>query len=739
MDKTRSLGHKLTMENLRPSDNLCLIYENSDEQNECVFSFINAGLGQNERILYITTTENQTKILQFLDSKGLKTDNLIRQNQLFMLGNKASQNCIHSGFVELFDEQYKKTISLGFPGLRILIESNHYFNDPDQKENLLERIAITAAFLEDKNCILLCQYDKKLTDPGILFQVIKTHPILILGNEMFRNFYYIGASELRKDDAVQKEIEKWIQQLKDYKLYAASLQESERKLSTLIDNLPGAAYRCLNDRNYTMFFLSNGIKKLTGYNPKELINNKFLSYNDTIHPDDRRYVWETIQDAVKKKKPFQLTYRIIGKDGGETWIWEQGRLVDEYHNGTGILEGLLTDITEQKKIEKEALQAKQKAEESDRLKSAFLANMSHEIRTPLNGILGFTELISQDGISTEHKERYKNIINSSAQQLLTIINDILDISKIDSKQLKINKTSVNLGSIIDEVSEKTKFERRRLNKEHIDFILNIPPDFEETFIITDENRIKQILMNLLNNAFKFTFNGSVEFGYRFERSRKKGVEKNVVFFINDTGIGIPERTQKYIFERFRQAEGIPTKNPGGTGLGLSICKGLTDLLGGRIKLSSRPGEGTSVVVTFPMIFAEQEQDIPEFIEKYGNKLSGKKVLLVEDNEINRIFFSEVLKDRTKSLLIAKNGTEGLQILKNEKDIDLALIDIKLPDISGLEIIRKIKAMNKNIPVIAQTAYANASEIDKCYNAGCDAYLPKPINKGDLFIVINRLL
>lgn len=739
MGQNKSLGHKLSMDNLKPSDNLCLIYNNTKERQNCILSFLESGLKRNERFLYVSDASNEIKISQFLKQKGIDTPSLIKEHKLFFFVQDESKDCIANGFHDLFNKEYKKTMDLGFKGLRIAVESTNYFNAPSQEKELIEGIAAINAFLDKKQCILLCQYDKKLTDPKILLQVIKTHPILILDSEIFRNFYYIGATDLLKEDATQKEIDQWIRQLKDYKLYAASLQESERKMSTLIDNLPGAAYRCLNDRNYTMLYMSHGIKKLSGYSPKELINNKFLSYNDLIHPDDRKKVWDTIQEAVHKNKPFQITYRIIGKDGGETWVWAQGRLVEEFENGTGALEGLLTNITIQKTIEKELREAKQRAEESDHLKSSFLANMSHEIRTPLNGILGFTELLSQQGISKENREKYKGIINSSAEQLLTIINDILDISKIDSKQIKLNKTSVNLGTVIDEISEKAKYERKRLKKEHVAFSLDIPSDFEETFIITDENRIKQILMNLLNNAFKFTFNGKVEFGYRFEKSRKKNIDKNVVFFVTDTGIGIPGDAQKYMFQRFRQAEDISAKNPGGTGLGLSICKGLTDLLGGTIKLVSNPGEGTTVNVTFPMILAEQDRNIPEFIDKYGNKLNGKTVLLVEDNEITRIFFKEVLKDKAKSLLIAKNGSEGLQILKQNKNIDLALIDIKLPDFSGLEIIRKIKSSGRDIPVIAQTAYANAYEIDQCYNAGCDAYLPKPINKGDLFIVINRLI
>ncbi|MBU2650112.1 MAG: response regulator [Bacteroidetes bacterium] len=738
MKENESIGRTLGINSLKPQDHLCLIYNNLHEKYQWVSSYFKDGLNKKEKLIYITLPELFDKTVASLKKTGLPIDTLLRDGRLHFDLRNSPNGCSNLTFYNWLKDEMDNSLKSGYSGLRITADSDQYFRNENDLDALANQIIFLGKNMKHKPYVILCQYKRRNISADFLLQVIKMHPILILENEMYKNFYYIPAGDLMSAKAADKEMEQWINQLRDYKLYAATLRESERRLSTLIDNLPGAAYRCLNNPNWSMEYISHGIHKLSGYTPNEIIHDRSVSYNDLIHPDDRKMVWDTIQNSVTNHIAYQIIYRIIQKDGGETWIWEQGRQIGTTHDGTGILEGLLTDISEQKRIEQELTRAKEKAEESDMLKSAFLANMSHEIRTPLNGILGFTELLSQDNISREQKNRYKNIVQSSAEQLLTIINDILDLSKIDSRQLRISYDQVNLGSIVDEITEKAHFEKTRLKKGHIEFVLNIPPDCNETFLYTDSHRIKQILMNLLNNAFKFTFNGSVEFGYRINK-KQKNKQGEIVFHVNDTGIGIPEELQSIIFQRFRQADQTPSRNPGGTGLGLSICKGLLDLMEGSISLKSAPGKGTSVKVTLPLTHEEEKDVIPEVINRFGDKLKGKNILIVEDNEVNRIYFREVLRDKGANLVLAENGMSAMKILNGNENIDLALVDIKLPDISGLEIIRKIKAMNLPIPVVAQTAYANADEVDKCYEAGCDAYLPKPINKGDLFIVINRLL
>ncbi|NVO01357.1 MAG: response regulator, partial [Bacteroidetes bacterium] len=434
------------------------------------------------------------------------------------------------------------------------------------------------------------------------------------------------------------------------------------------------------------------------------------------------------EEAFKQKEMQLMEYSLSMPDGMHYY---EARIIS--YEETKVL-SIIRDITYRKKAETELLQAKEKAEESDRLKSAFLANMSHEIRTPMNGILGFAQLLNEERITKEERVEFVNIINESGNHLLGLINDIIDIAKIDSNQVMIGKNNFNLNQILYELLLTFENKKKQKGKEKIVFVLEKGIEDYESNVLTDELRVKQILYNLLGNALKFTKDGTINFGYTI-------VNEKIQFFVKDTGKGIDPKNQKMIFERFRQEEESNTRQFGGSGLGLSISKGLVKLLGGEIWVESDLGAGSIFYFTLPKSILVKEPSLhkkkkPELKEYY---FIGKTILIVEDVDYNILLMTQYLQKTGATLLIAKNGAEAVMQCNEEGNIDLVIMDILLPVMDGYEATIEIKKFRPNLPIIALTAYAFDEDKENCIKAGCDDFASKPINWQYLYPLIDGYL
>jgi len=399
---------------------------------------------------------------------------------------------------------------------------------------------------------------------------------------------------------------------------------------------------------------------------------------------------------------------------------------------------LLHSKMQEEKYKNNLLEAKEKAEESDKLKSAFLANMSHEIRTPMNGIIGFTELLRTTKVNPDKERQFLNIIDKRSRHLLQLINDIIDISKIEANQIKIDKEPFFVNNVLKELEEVFKNEIRTRGKEYVKLYMQNGLSSHNLRLNSDETRIRQILTNLLSNAIKFTDKGSVTFGAKEENNGK------LTFFVEDTGMGIPEEKKEEIFNRFQQVENLGTKKYGGVGLGLSISKSLTDLLGGEIWVESEEGKGSRFAFTIPLEEVNSEKGEPKIDnnkERFKTKFywENEKVLIVEDDPVSQDFIKEILSPANLNIIVKKNGGEALETFENTDDIKLILMDIQLPDMSGLEVTRKIREKNKKIPIIAQTAFAMAEDREKAIKAGCNDYVTKPLNSNRLLNLIDGFL
>ena len=495
------------------------------------------------------------------------------------------------------------------------------------------------------------------------------------------------------------------------------LEESERAYRLLFED--HIAIKLLVDPTNRQIIKANrAASEYYGWSIEELENMKLDQIN--IVPSEKLRSDMNLA-ANHYRIYFEFKHRLAGGEIRDVEIFTS--MTD--YKGKEVLHCIIHDITDKKQLLNDLIAAKEKAEESERLKSAFLANVSHEIRTPLHGIVGFSDILAQnDDLTMEKKREFATIINKSSEGLIKIINDILDISRletgktvIDSRPFDVNLMLQNIYSI---------FRNRFPQTDGSNPNLKLKNSNEPLMINADEGRITQIFSNLLDNAFRFTKEGIISFGI-------SGVsEKQIDFFVSDTGIGIAREKQEEIFGRFVQAESGTWRSYGGTGLGLAIVKKLLELMGSEIRLESEIGKGTIFRFSLPVYKLDytgdiqiEEQHVIKENQKEKNK-SVKKILVVDDDETSRSYLFQVLSDIYPNLLFAETGMQALKLVETESP-DVILLDIGLPDISGIDVAIKIRESNRNIRIIAQTAYAMAEDEKSAREAGCDDFITKPLD------------
>ena len=372
-----------------------------------------------------------------------------------------------------------------------------------------------------------------------------------------------------------------------------------------------------------------------------------------------------------------------------------------------------------------------KAQQADKLKTSFLSNVSHEIRTPLNALLGLSDLVTRKEGDPEKRELYTRLIKSNGESLLRLIDDIIDISKIESNHTVIIQEECSVNNLLGKIYDSFLPVLKSYQKEHLVFNYIKPsPAF---IITTDCVRLEQILSNLISNAIKFTSKGSVFFGCEVK-------DEMILFFVKDTGQGIPEGYTEEIFERFTKLDvEFNRYEQGGLGIGLFLSRHLITLMGGEIWVESTPGKGSEFYFTVPKNdFRENVSPTKERSLTHFTDLSGKKILVAEDNDSNFELISEILKESNANVFRAKDGREALEmVMKDSKMYDLILMDISMPVMDGYEATRKIRVFNDKVPVIALTAYAMSGDRQKSIQAGCDEYIAKPVNREKLFSVIHK--
>lgn len=451
-------------------------------------------------------------------------------------------------------------------------------------------------------------------------------------------------------------------------------------------------------------------------------------YFAKIHKDDRERVKAAYMSLIEGKvSKIKEEYRVLDKsDHHYSFEWVEARATVDKKDKNGKVVSLVGSsvvITKRKRMELDLREAKEHAEESNRLKSAFLANMSHEIRTPLNAIVGFSNILASAEEEDEKKE-YINIIENNNTLLLQLISDILDLSKIESGSMEFNYSEFDLNALMRELEQTS---RLRLTTPEVEIIFE--ESLPECCIRSEKIRLTQVVSNLINNAIKFTKQGSIRFGYH-------PLERNsLYFYVSDTGCGIESAKKDSVFERFVKLNSFVQ----GTGLGLPICKTIIERLGGKIGVESEIGQGSTFWFTIPYVAVkihreeiQEEEFVPQVVEK--NKL---KILIAEDNSSNYMLFESILK-KDYHLIHAWDGMEAVRLFK-EHEPHLVLMDINMPQLNGYEAVQEIRKISSSVPVIAVTAYAYASDEEKIMASGFDGFTSKPINANVLRSKIISLL
>lgn len=484
------------------------------------------------------------------------------------------------------------------------------------------------------------------------------------------------------------------------------------------------------DLDSRIIFCNKYLLSNTGYKEDELIGKSSI---DIFTPEGER---ERTQEALQKL--FQdntgLHYfesKILTKDKRELYVaWHNTVITDADGKIKGI-SSLGENITEKQVTFDKLKEAKEKAEESNRLKSVFLQNISHEIRTPMNAIIGFISMLKESPVDEETRDRFYEIINTSGERLISTVNALIDISQVETQQIKVYNSEVNLREILTNyVDSATPLAAKRNNK-----ITCTSKYFTaEVWLYSDRNLLASIFTNLIANAIKFTSNGTIEIGSRDEGN-------DIVFFIKDTGIGIPKHRLDAIFDRFVQADSSLSRSYEGSGLGLSIAKAYAQLLGGDVSVESEEGKGSTFFFNIPKVEVKKlkKRETNQTKGTEGSLHQGSRILVVEDDELSYLFLKKLLEEKGLEIVYAANGADAIKMVRNDTEISLVLMDIKMPEMSGEEATRQIRTFNRDIPIIAQTAFAMPADRNRFIEIGCNDYISKPIERDKLIRLLEKYL
>lgn len=521
---------------------------------------------------------------------------------------------------------------------------------------------------------------------------------------------------------------------------------SKKELIQLVNSLPGMAYRTVDSQLWNMDFISNGSLELTGYTPGELISKEGVSFVDLINPEDITESIARCASYLEEKKPFQIEYRITTCTGETRWLLDRATGIYSETGKLLTIEGFIIDITEQMQIQqrlnstkadaikayeiaetakselKKALEVAEvlteKAKEANDAKSCFLANMSHEIRTPMNAIIGFSDILSQDKSIEAKQLKYINIIKQNSQNLLDIINNILDISKIEAGKITVEKRNISVHDMCRDLIDTLRFSAQQKG-------LTLECDISSTAIKTissDLTRLRQCLTNLMGNAIKFTSKGSVT----LQVSSK---DDEISFSVIDTGIGIAKDKQDKIFNVFSQEDISTTRKYGGSGLGLAITRNLVALLGGELSLESYKGKGSKFTISIPIGHIDttsQNEEIMDLDDNYADRKFDAHVLVAEDNIANQMLIKLLLNKHGIEVDIATDGEEALK-MAHSSDYDIIFMDMQMPKLSGFDVTKAIREKDSDTPIIALTASALKEDQLRSAKIGCNQHLSKPID------------
>lgn len=538
--------------------------------------------------------------------------------------------------------------------------------------------------------------------------------------------------------AVKEDITAKKQNLYELQVANDKIKESERLYRGLINNLDSGVI--VHDKDGAIVMNNNRASELLGLSMDQLSGRKAHDPNwHLLHINNEKYAYEEYPLSIIKTTKKPVSNHLVGVERPATndvvWLIVNGFPVLDKTGDIKEIVLSFTDFTKRKIAEDELIAAKEKAEENDRLKTAFLTNISHEIRTPMNGILGFISLLKDNELSGPEKREYIQLIEKSGERMLNTIHDIIDMSRIESGEVNFNFSKINL-------TEQLKHFYNLFYNEAVEKGIklscqNIMED-KELIINSDKAKLNFIITSLLKNAFKYTNEGRIDFGCSIEIKNNQNFLK---LFVKDTGIGIPEDKHEQIFERFVQADSRTNRSYDGSGLGLSIAKAYTEMLEGHIYVDSEEGKGAVFYVTIPLETKTKNiNQLDVIYSTFDEDIKSKdlKILVVDDEALVRKYFGVILKDVKKDILYAKTGKEAVEVYTSNPDIDLILMDVRMPEMNGFEAAKIIRELNKDVQIIIQSAFVELGENHEAIKAGANEFISKPVNKNKLMSVLEEI-
>lgn len=465
---------------------------------------------------------------------------------------------------------------------------------------------------------------------------------------------------------------------------------------------------------------------------KNKFTGTYEAWRSGLHEEDREESEKALASAIANQTNLNTEFRVVWPDKSVHHIRAFGQLIIDAGGKPIKMIGANYDITDRKQAELKLKEAKEKAEESDRLKSAFLANMSHEIRTPMNGILGFANLL-QKKVNPEKEKEYLSMIQKSGDRMLNIINDIVSISQIEAGEIKVTLSPTNINEQLEFIRS---FFEPEANEKGIQLeITSVLPTSKST-VITDREKVYGTLVNLVKNAVKFTSIGTIELG-----CREKTKEAELEFFVKDMGIGISNDSLNFIFDRFRQAHESTTRNYEGAGLGLAISKAQIEKLGGKIWVESEMGKGSVFHFTIPCVREleiKKGKSINDEQSRFHDKSQSNrsyKIVIAEDDSLSAVYLKTILSINNNNILHASTGTEAVNLVRNNPDTDLVLMDISMPELNGYDATKQIRQFNQSVPIIIQSGYVFEDVVMKAEEVGCNDFITKPIDENILLRLV----
>ncbi len=521
-----------------------------------------------------------------------------------------------------------------------------------------------------------------------------------------------------------------IHDISERKFREKILRENQLFLQTMIDNLPVAIFvKRVDTGKYEIW--NSEAEKLTSITKEEAIGRA----NSEIFPQQLASLFDSTDEiVVNTGKPYRINDEKITLAGLSKSTLNTSKIPISVKGKVQYILVMVQDITGEKNTQNELKNALEKAKESDRLKAAFINNISHELRTPLNAIVGSANILGQSDLDMDDKEDYISIMNQSSEKLLHMVSDIMDISRIETNQFEISFSESNVNELLLKVDEYTKRLADDMDKSHLRFNIKLYPD-NDMNISTDASRAYQVFQYLASNAVKFTSNGEIEIGYYDQNDRE------ITFYVKDTGIGIPSSMHKAIFEKFFQLEMSLTKEYSGLGIGLYLTRSILQLLGGRIWLESEVNNGSTFYFSLKKQMSEAESKGKQIKINTGKKYkwNGKTILVVDDTRSTTTLLKKLLERNGASIVTANSGKEAIDILKNSSLIDLVLLDLQMPVMSGAETAEKMHKIHPDLKIIAQSAYTLEEDREFVENVNFAAYLTKPIITNEMYKVVDVYL